>query len=92
MGETAEDSQVTQDQHVAQIETLQQHRTAAGPFNVALEGQTDGATPDRGAKHLAPYVQAGLTWWIEALGGWLGTPADALTRVRQGPPVQPPGE
>jgi len=37
-------------------------------------------------------VQAGLTWWIEALGGWLGTPADALTRVRQGPPVQPPGE
>jgi len=29
---------------------------------------------------------------IEALGWWLGTPADALTRVKQGPPVQPPGE
>jgi hypothetical protein len=45
-----------------------QHRTAAGPFDVALESRTDGATSDRGAKHLAPYVQAGLTWWIEALG------------------------
>ena len=31
-----------------------QHRTAARPFDVALEGRTDGATPDRGAKHLAP--------------------------------------
>jgi hypothetical protein len=74
------------------IRFTQQHGTAAGPFDVALEGRTDGATPDRGAKHLAPYVQAGLTWWIEALGWWLGTPADAPTRVRQGPPVQPPGE
>ena len=50
------------------IRFTQQHRTAAGPFDVALEGRTDGATPDRGAKHLAPYVQAGLTWWIEVLG------------------------
>jgi hypothetical protein len=41
------------------IRFTQQHCTAAGPFDVALEGRTDGATPDRGAKHLARYVQAG---------------------------------
>jgi len=92
MGETAEARRSHKINMSRKSRPYKQHRTAAGPFNVALEGQTDGATPDRGAKHLAPYVQAGLTWWIEALGGWLGTPADALTRVRQGPPVQPPGE
>ncbi len=56
-------------------------------FDVALEGRTDGAAPDRGARHLAPYLDAGLTWWIEALGWWRGTPGDAMTRIRQGPPA-----
>jgi hypothetical protein len=36
------------------IRFTQQHRIAAGPFDVALEGRTDGATPSRGAKRLAP--------------------------------------
>jgi alkanesulfonate monooxygenase SsuD/methylene tetrahydromethanopterin reductase-like flavin-dependent oxidoreductase (luciferase family) len=66
--------------------TLEQRGTG-GPFDVALEGRTDGAAPDRGAGHVAPYVDAGLTWWIEALGWWRGTPEDAMTRVCQGPPV-----
>jgi alkanesulfonate monooxygenase SsuD/methylene tetrahydromethanopterin reductase-like flavin-dependent oxidoreductase (luciferase family) len=64
-----------------------EQRSTAGPFDVALEGRTDGAARDRGARHVAPYLNAGLTWWIEALGWWRGTPADALTRVRQGPPA-----
>ena len=63
------------------------HRTAAGPFDVALEGRTDGSAADRGGGHVSRYVSAGLTWWIEALGWWRGSPADALTRVRQGPPL-----
>jgi alkanesulfonate monooxygenase SsuD/methylene tetrahydromethanopterin reductase-like flavin-dependent oxidoreductase (luciferase family) len=66
-----------------------EHRTAAGPFDVALEGQTDGTAPDRGGSHVMPYAEAGLTWWIEALGWWRGTPQDALTRIRQGPPLLP---
>ncbi len=79
----------------AAVEYTRQHRTAAGPFDVALEGRTDGAAADRGARLLAPYVDAGLTWWIEALGWWRGTPQEAMIRVRQGPPVpiarDPPG-
>jgi alkanesulfonate monooxygenase SsuD/methylene tetrahydromethanopterin reductase-like flavin-dependent oxidoreductase (luciferase family) len=63
-----------------------EHRSADGPFDVALEGRTDGAAPGRGAGHVLPYADAGLTWWIEALGWWRGTPADALARIRQGPP------
>jgi len=70
----------------AAVRFTHEQRTATSEFDVALEGQTDGARPDRGAGHLVPYVQAGLTWWIEAVGWWRGTPADALARVRQGPP------
>jgi alkanesulfonate monooxygenase SsuD/methylene tetrahydromethanopterin reductase-like flavin-dependent oxidoreductase (luciferase family) len=71
----------------AVLRYTREQRSTAGPFDVALEGRTDGAAPDRGAGHVAPYLNAGLTWWIEALGWWRGTPADALTRVRQGPPA-----
>lgn len=76
------------DLHAALRFTLS-HRTEDGPFDVALEGQTDGAAADRGGRQLVPYAQAGLTWWIEALGWWRGTPADALIRIRQGPPLWP---
>jgi alkanesulfonate monooxygenase SsuD/methylene tetrahydromethanopterin reductase-like flavin-dependent oxidoreductase (luciferase family) len=73
----------------AVIRYTQEHRGAAGPFDVALEGRTDGAAADRGGSHVIPYAEAGLTWWIEALGWWRGTPEDALARIRQGPPVLP---
>jgi alkanesulfonate monooxygenase SsuD/methylene tetrahydromethanopterin reductase-like flavin-dependent oxidoreductase (luciferase family) len=75
----------------AVIRYTREHRTSAGPFDVALEGRTDGAAPDRGGRHVARYAGAGLTWWIEALGWWRGIPADALARIRQGPPVLPAG-
>jgi len=65
----------------------QEHRKETGPFDVALEGRTDGSAADRGGQLVASYVRAGLTWWIEALGWWRGTPAEAMARIRQGPPV-----
>ena len=71
----------------AVIRYTREHRTADGPFDVALEGRTDGSAADRGGQLVAAYVRAGLTWWIEALGWWRGTPADAMARVRQGPPA-----
>jgi alkanesulfonate monooxygenase SsuD/methylene tetrahydromethanopterin reductase-like flavin-dependent oxidoreductase (luciferase family) len=71
----------------AVIRYTREQRGTDGPFDVALEGRTDGAAPDRGARHVAPYLDAGLTWWIEALGWWRGTPSDALARIRQGPPL-----
>ena len=73
----------------AVIQYTLEHRSTGGPFDVALEGRTDGTTPDRGRRHVIPYAEAGLTWWIEALGWWRGTPEDALARITQGPPVLP---
>ncbi len=71
----------------AAVQYTREHRTSAGPLDVALEGRTDGTAPGRGAGQVAPYLEAGLTWWIEALGWWRGGPLDAMTRVRQGPPA-----
>jgi len=71
----------------AVVAYTREHRTAAGPFDVALEGRTDGSAADRGGQLVASYVPAGLTWWIEALGWWRGTPAEAMSRIRQGPPA-----
>ncbi|HWM99391.1 MAG TPA: LLM class flavin-dependent oxidoreductase, partial [Streptosporangiaceae bacterium] len=71
----------------AVVQYTRQHRTGDGPFDVILEGRTDGAAPGRGAGQVAPYLEAGLTWWIEALGWWRGNPQDAMNRVRQGPPA-----
>ena len=73
----------------AAVRYTREHRTATGPFDVALEGRTDGTAPDRGGAHVVPYIEAGLTWWIEALGWWRGTPDDAMARITQGPPVLP---
>ena len=71
----------------AVIRYTREHRTEDGPFDVALEGRTDGSAADRGGQLVASYARAGLTWWIEALGWWRGTPADAMHRIRQGPPA-----
>jgi alkanesulfonate monooxygenase SsuD/methylene tetrahydromethanopterin reductase-like flavin-dependent oxidoreductase (luciferase family) len=77
------------DELLAAVRYTRAHRAAPGPFDVALEGRTDGTAPDRGGQHVVPYVEGGLTWWIEALGWWRGTPGDAMTRITQGPPLLP---
>src|SRR5215467_6522973 len=57
---------------------------APGPFDLALEGATE---PPCAAPHLAPYADAGLTWWIEALGWWRGDRQAANARISAGPPT-----
>jgi len=71
----------------AAVRYTAEHRAAPGSFDVALEGQTDGSAAGRGVRHVMPYAEAGLTWWIEALGWWRGTTRDAMTRITQGPPA-----
>ena len=59
------------------------HRETAAPFDVVLEGQSNGPDPAR----VAPYEAAGLTWWIEKLG-WFRGPVEAMReRIERGPPV-----
>lgn len=66
---------------------IREHRESDAPFDVVIEGVTDGediaATRDR----VAPLAEAGATWWIESR--WdqqRDTPDALLERIRQGPP------
>lgn len=62
------------------------HRTEPGPFDVVLEGVTPGDDRAAAVAQLAPFAEAGVTWWIESM--W-EDPHDVETlrkRIRQGPP------
>lgn len=61
------------------------NREGDAPFDIIMEGQTPGDNPREAAKIIAPYEQAGATWWIEAM--WSTPEADkVLKRIKQGPP------
>ena len=58
---------------------------APGDLDIALEGATDGP---QDAQHIVRYADAGMTWWIEALGWWRGDRRDATSRITAGPPTE----
>lgn len=51
------------------------------PLDAIVEGNSDG---DRAP--LADYQAAGLTWYVEKLGWWRGTPQEVEAVIRRGPP------
>jgi hypothetical protein len=53
-------------------------------FDVGLEGWTEPATA---AGTIAPYADAGMTWWIEAMGWWRGGVDEARKRIDAGSPA-----
>ena len=59
-------------------------RTSGRPFDVVMEGMSHD--PDELARRSIAYGEAGVTWWIEKLGWWRGTPDAAFARVNAGPP------
>ena len=65
---------------------MREHRASMDGFDIVVEGVTGG--PDRAGTRdlLAPYVEAGATWWIESRWDESETAASLLARIRQGPP------
>jgi alkanesulfonate monooxygenase SsuD/methylene tetrahydromethanopterin reductase-like flavin-dependent oxidoreductase (luciferase family) len=75
----------------AVAERMRDLRTAPGPFDLAVPGESDGGDPGRSELHGA-HAQAGATWWVEAVHPWredlaadLPWPAAARRRIAQGP-------
>jgi alkanesulfonate monooxygenase SsuD/methylene tetrahydromethanopterin reductase-like flavin-dependent oxidoreductase (luciferase family) len=66
-----------------------ERRESSAPYDIILEGETPGDDPEGARAIVAPYVDAGATWWLENV--W-DTPASKggiegmRARVRQGPP------
>jgi len=63
------------------------NRTLTTPFDYVVEGKTEGLSPTQAKDQLQGWVEAGATWWIEAL--WEATEEQATARLRQGPPKGP---
>ena len=67
---------------VAYVQAQRQH---AAPFDIAVGGST---LPDRtkGAEMVQPYVDAGATWWVEAINQGTGPLEEMRARICSGPP------
>jgi alkanesulfonate monooxygenase SsuD/methylene tetrahydromethanopterin reductase-like flavin-dependent oxidoreductase (luciferase family) len=64
-------------------------RAGATPFDIVVEGKTPGDDQDAARSMVRPWIDAGATWWIEALWDALDQPVDLdgiLRRIKQGPP------
>jgi alkanesulfonate monooxygenase SsuD/methylene tetrahydromethanopterin reductase-like flavin-dependent oxidoreductase (luciferase family) len=66
--------------------TLGEREDADRAFDVAMECVSAGEDPAADAALAATYADAGLTWWVEALGWFRGTLEAMRERIRRGPP------
>ncbi|NLG97728.1 MAG: LLM class flavin-dependent oxidoreductase [Chloroflexi bacterium] len=60
------------------------NRTLTTPFDYVIEGKTGGMSRDQVQETLCPWVEAGMTWWVESL--WTVPEEELVARLRQGPP------
>ena len=63
-----------------------ERRSPRDPFDIVVEGVTDGADPEGTRARLAPLAEAGATWWIESRWADGESAETLLERIRQGPP------
>ena len=68
------------------VSFIRQERAIDDSFVVALGGYTPARDHARAVDIVAPYIDAGLTWWLEGLNSLRGSLADARERILAGPP------
>ena len=77
--------EVTPDDIRAMKAYIAEHRTQTTPFDIVWEGETPGDDYNEARDIIKPYVDAGITWWMESR--WSIEDIDVVrTRIRQGPP------
>jgi hypothetical protein len=78
---------MTPEQLTEIVDYIRAHRASdAGPFEVAVEGQTSGTDGEADAKTVRLLANAGLTWWVEKFGWFRGSLEEARVRIGSGPP------
>jgi alkanesulfonate monooxygenase SsuD/methylene tetrahydromethanopterin reductase-like flavin-dependent oxidoreductase (luciferase family) len=84
--ESGQQAPITPEEIRAGRAFIEAQRPGSEPFDVIIEGETDGADPAAAAAVVAPWAEVGATWWLEAR--WSQPePAAVLERIRQGPPL-----
>lgn len=69
--------------------SVAEQRTQQTPFDIVIEGETPGDDREKAMTIVQPYIEAGITWWLESV--WStpetqGGVAGMRTRIQQGPP------
>ena len=67
------------------VASIGEHRTSDAPF-VVQGGWTVEKDAAEDAETVAPYAEAGVTWWLETRLPWLRPLAEVRERIRKGPP------
>ncbi len=49
---------------------MQQHRSSDTPFDVLQSGFTAGDNASQATEIIEPYLETGVTWWIEQINPW----------------------
>ncbi|WP_129629938.1 LLM class flavin-dependent oxidoreductase [Candidatus Oscillochloris fontis] len=82
--------QATPEELRAMVDYVAEQRTLPTHFDIVVEGQTVGDDQGRAIEQVAPWIEAGATWWIETLWEIPNTPAGLAAvrqRIAQGPPT-----
>ena len=70
---------------------IRQQRSASTPYDIVVEGKTPGDDRAAALASVQPWIDAGATWWIEALWPAPDQPTDhsaVLQRIKHGPPAR----
>lgn len=78
--------EVTPDDVRAMKEYVEENRLEDTPYDIVREGETPGEDPERAAGTVAPFAEAGATWWMESPWTPPNDPETLRERIRQGPP------
>jgi len=79
-------AQVTPTDIRAMKDFIDEQRALTTLFDIVWEGETPGDDHEQAAAIVRPWVEAGITWWLEARWGDGVTAEDVRTRIKQGPP------
>jgi len=94
-GDLAAESGLQPDDMRAINAYIDAYRSGDTPFDLVIAGVTAGTDHARAAAKVAPYAEAGCTWWIEDISPWAygwnwqgNWPMAAIReRIQQGPPL-----
>lgn len=79
------ESPVSPDDIRAMKAFIDEQRSLKTPFDIIWEGETPGEHKEEGLAIVRPWIDAGITWWLESR--WGDVPLeDVRKRIQQGPP------
>lgn len=75
-------------EHLAHIlPIIESERGDLQNYDVVVCGETTGADQKADRNKLVPWIEAGVTWWLEDIHGLRADLSDLGKRIRAGPPV-----